>query len=193
MNQQQPAPDAVESFLQESGLAARLKGASPDEIARLRQQIADRLEAIAKAAPEDEEGGTKIVVGRWSIRITGTVWPLAVCLVKLGIAAHDPTGLSWGEAAKDAIELLDKLAAEIHRLDPTERLVCAAIADKRRENKAAGVTPDGATRQDIAAFFTHREEQTPPTLDDILKKLAEKKILAAETDAKRGVLYRVTF
>jgi hypothetical protein len=184
---------AVQRLIDDAGIASSWAELDSTEQAEMRQQIEAKLEAIARAAPQDEHGGARIVAGRWSFRIGGTLWPLLVFLVKLAFASHDPTGLTWKAAIKSAIELLGSLAGVVHQLDPTQQLICAAIARKRLENRQAGLQPDGANRQDIVNAFAANQQQPPVTLDESLKALLDKKIIAREDDPKRGGLYRISF
>jgi hypothetical protein len=132
-------------------------------------------------------------VGGVSLRITGTIWPLAKCAVKFIIASHDPTGITWAFAADEAMKTLENLQESVHRLDPVERIVCTAVGEKRQQHKDAGIASDGASHDDIVAYFKERKEQTPRSLEKVLAGLVEKKVLASENDAKRGTLYRITF
>src|SRR5262249_24559340 len=135
----------------------------------------------------------KIVVKGWSIPITGTVWPLVVAAVKLGVAAHDPSGITWTVAADQAIDALTKLAELIHKLDPTERLVFAPIAESPHEHKKAHVAPDGASCADIGAWFDKSERVKPSNLDAVVDGLVENHVLKKTNDPARGALYTLAF
>src|SRR4051812_11117602 len=122
MNQANAKADPVELFMQKSGLEEWLKAtnANPDEIAGVRQRIATKFKEIAKVAPAEERGTPKIVLGRLSLHVTGSVWPLAKCAVKFIVAYHDPTGITWGFAADQAMETLEKLRESVSLLDSVE-------------------------------------------------------------------------
>ncbi|MDD1523611.1 hypothetical protein DAA51_38985 [Bradyrhizobium sp. WBAH10] len=182
--------------MEESGLQALLqtKGANADQIAGIRKKVAGQIERIASTASKDtvskdEQGETHVVVLGISLNVKGTIWPLAVCTVKLVIAAHDATGITWAIAADSAIETLEKLAANVHRLGPAERLVCTAIAEKQRDHK------DGVGEQDIEAYFREREPpQFPPVgLGDLLSNLVKENVLIRKDYPETGALYRIAF
>ena len=98
--------DRVAEFLRESGLDKLLDKLTPEEAQRARHEITARLKAIAENAPKVEEGGTKVVIGDWSVHLTGAVWPLAKLAAKLAIAVHDPVGLTWASAADGVLQAL---------------------------------------------------------------------------------------
>jgi hypothetical protein len=196
MSDQIDASNVVERLLKEAGVTDKLPGADDPELAALDGRIAGQCEVIAKItkrAGVEEQGGTRIVVRGWSFRISGTVWPLIVCTVKVVIAAHDPTGLSWKDALEEAVEAIGDLASVIHRLDPAQQLVCTAIAGKQAEHKLAKIKPDGATVQDMRDYYTTNKLQAPVTLDGVIKALVDKKVLARSDDPVRGAFYHITF
>jgi hypothetical protein len=65
MNQPNAKSDPVELLMQESGLEELLeaRGASPKDIADVRQKVASRLELIARAAPKEERAQRKLLWG----------------------------------------------------------------------------------------------------------------------------------
>jgi hypothetical protein len=184
----------VERFLAESGLTKRLDEADDAEAGRVRGEVETQLQRVMETAPPEETGAPKIVLGRVSLRITGTIWPLARSAVSLAISAHDPTGITWGEAVDAALSTLEALADNIHLLSPDERSICTAISETCRKHKAANLKPEGASRGEIAAYFKQQDEVVPISLDDaLLDRLVDRKVLKTEIDAGRGKLYRITF
>jgi hypothetical protein len=184
--------DRVAEFLRESGLDKLLDKLTPEEAQRARHEITARLKTIAENAPKVEEGGTKVVIGDWSVHLTGAVWPLAKLAAKLAIAVHDPVGLTWASAADGVFQALDDLAKEVHRLDSVELNVCEAVKAKRLDNRKAGRKPDGATLKDIEAFFTEKGEEPPADLAGLIRELREKKVLVADSSSGQDC-YRTSF
>jgi hypothetical protein len=184
--------DRVAEFLRETGLDKLFDKLPPKEAQRARDEIMARLKTIAEAAPEVEEGGTKVVIGDWSVRLTGAVWPLTKLATKLAIALHDPVGLTWASAAEGVFQALDDLAKEVHRLDSVELNVCEPVKAKRLDNRKAGRKPDGATLKDIEAFFTEKGEEPPADLAGLIGELREKNVLVADSSSGQDC-YRTSF
>lgn len=184
---------AVDRLMADAGAGemwSQLDSAERDKFA---SEIETKLEAIARSAPPDEEGGARIVGLGWSFRITGTIWPLIVFTAKVAIAAHDPTGLTWKNVVPSVIDLLSSLADAVRKLDPTQQRICAAIAQKRAEHRQKGISPDGATEQDIKDAFVANGQLPPVTLNKQLDALTEGKVIVRQDDPQRGALYRISF
>lgn len=185
--------EAVSKLIDDAGLAGEWAMLDPAQLADLQSKFEETLAAIATNAQPQEHGETKTVVGGWSIRIGGTLWPLVIFVVKLGVAAHDPTGLSWKGTIASALNFLNDFAKVVHQLNSAEQLICAAIAQVCAGHRAAKVSPTGASRQEIVDALEKNGQQAPIKLDNALKFLVEKGVTAREDDASRGALYRVTF
>ena len=184
--------DFVSEFLRETGLDKLLDKLPPEEAQRAREQIAARLKTIAENAPKVEEFGTKVVIGDWSVHLTGAVWPLTKLAAKLAIAVHDPVGLTWASAADGVFQALDELAKEVHRLDSVELSICEAVKVKRLDNRKAGRKPDGATLKDIEAFFIEKGEEPPADLAGLVRELRDNKVLVADSSSGQDC-YRTSF
>jgi hypothetical protein len=184
--------DSVAEFLRKTGLDELLGKLPPDEAQKARDEITARLKTIAKNAPKAEEGGPKVVVGNWSVHLTGAVWPLAELAVRLAIAVHDPGGLTWASAAEGVFKALDDLAKQVQELDPIELSVCEAVKAKRLANRKVGRKPDGATIEDIEAFFTEKDEELPANLAERIRDLRKDGVLVADSSSGQDC-YRTSF
>ena len=75
--------EGLDEFLETTGIAALLNRLSPQEAAKVRAQISDRLIKIRDNTPASERGGTKVVIAGVSVPLTKTVWPLTKLTAEL--------------------------------------------------------------------------------------------------------------
>jgi hypothetical protein len=182
---------AVDQLLRDAEAPDAQRIAGPDNADEFRRQLAERLKAIGKSAPQVESGGAKVVVAGTSVPISSTAWSLTVCVVAIAAASLDPSGLTYGAASGAIIAAVDKLRDVIHRLDPAEQVVCQAVMEIAKDNKANGNEPE-ASLDEIKAHFKKRDEEIPVELDDIMSDLVKKSVLTRR-HLIAGSYYRVTF
>ena len=182
--------DAVDRLLAEAGV--------PDDVARsrgdpaLETALLAELEAIAAELPEEEAGGTRVVVAGRHFSVGKAGWKLLTSVAALAISSLDPTGITRAVALKEALDLLKELRPLLHALDPAKALVCAAIADVTAEHRRGG-GDHGATEGEIARHFERRGEMPPVRLAELLASLESDGVIAATNYPRSGAHYKITF
>lgn len=184
--------EGLDEFLETTGIAALLNRLSPQEAAKVRAQISDRLIKIRDNTPASERGGTKVVIAGVSVPLTKTVWPLTKLTAELILSSHDPTGLTWPVVGNDVLNTLDKLGDLIHKLDAVEIKICEAIKAKRHENRKAGVKADGASSKDVENYYAEHNLSVPKGLSTKLEELVRKQVLVKSEDEQSEIFYRTS-
>ncbi len=81
------------------------------------------------------------------------------------------------------------------RLDDEQKMVCVAIMEIDRRKRSRTFIEPGASAGEIAAYFTKRDENVPPLLEQTLADLSRRNppVLAAASYGGRGPFYQVRF
>ena len=180
----------VDRLLADAGVPDDVTRAPGDE--KLEAALAAELEAIARELPEQEAGGTRVVVAGRHVSIGKAAWKLITSVAALAISSLDPTGITKAVALKEALDLLKELRPLLRKLDPAKLLVCEAIAAVTAEHRRQA-SDRGATPQEIERHFTRHGEMAPVRLAELLASLESDGVIAATNYPQSGPHYKIVF
>jgi hypothetical protein len=164
---------------------------NPEEVAKFEFKAAEAMEAIAAHSLNDGLGPTRLQVGRTHIRLTRFLWDLSVNVVVLGLAAHEPSGLTFALVAGKALESLSKVAELVHRLDDEEMRVYKVVVDLAAGNRSIEPSAMRARELDIIGRL-EAEDMPLPNVALVISRLADKHAIRVSGSSASEVYYEPT-
>lgn len=144
---------------------------------QLMHEVSGALRQIESLENAKNEGAVKVVAGGYALSIRESSWILLKSALGLLLLTVGPEGFTKVGGAGIIIEAMNSCRELIKTLDPTDQLVCAAIAEKRLKKQRVRDPEIRVTKDDIISFFRGRDEDEPMELDKILDELVGKKII----------------